>query len=1345
MKCRARCAGLLGLAVALVAVLLALAPAGAFASQTRLYTGISFGPDGVSGTESFLRPSSVAVDQASGDVYVYDAYGETKRIYKFDAAGEPLDFSSTSTNAIDVDAGVYEAFAAFQLAIAPPGAPGGTAGDIFLASAPAPGVQVYAPSGEKLGEFGPKYSCGVTTDQSGNVFVSTNYESQAAPGVINEYEPTANPPLDEDLVGTGASNPAIGGCNVATDGAGHFYVGSLFGTGIYELEGIGDETPTKIDTGGTLAVDPGTGALLADRGDRVAEYAPGGAKLLGTFGANQLRESQGVAINAAADQAYVADSGGVSGAPKVKIFGGLVPVPTVVPGDARTPLPSEAVLPGTVNPEGLAVTECFFEYGKTESYGSTAECEALPPTNSDPDPVTATVTGLEPDGVTYHFRLVAANANGSESTQDQTFTTAPTVVTEPAAPVGERTATLRGKVFPDGLQYSECEFEYGLTSEPGFPESAECVPAAGAIAPDLAFHAVTAELTGLEANDATYRFRLKATNANGTVTGKALTFTTSGEPQLDEVRAVDADKDSATLEASIDPHGFQTSYRIEWGPTAAYGRTAARGSLGPDAGPTRIKAPITNLSAGTRYHFRVVASNQVDTVTSLDREVEALDRCGLPQGRCFELVSPHDVGPIAAPGKSAVLFELEMQFQAAATPGALAYVSEGGVPGATRGAEVLYKGERGPGGWSSSQLSPSITARDETNRPMSESSRMLGVSPDLDCGVVESASPLTTDPGTRAVFEAGGLNLYRIDADGTYTALTRVPPENVEAEGESFGIYFRLAGASADCSKVFFTSVYHFPGTGAVGKRPLYEWDEGTLRSVGFVPGPTGEVPVEAAVGGGWVDPFNTRNDLNAVSADGSRIFFSAERQVGNNPGEVGQTGVFVREDGVKSRDLSLSETLVADDGATYQYATPDGSRVYFTANAGLTDESSPEGTDLYEYDLEKAPAEHPLRDLSVAQRQGPEPAAEVAGMLGASDDGSRVYFAAFGRLIAGKGLSAEENRQEGTYSLYALASGRLTFVATVKAEEGLLTTNAVRWTSRVSPDGRYLLFESTRPVTSYRSGGAREAYLYDAAAASEPIACISCRPDGRPSAAAPIPGHPAFSPAYRPLVAAGDSNPAEPLVVPQSLVVSDGQPSVMFSSLDPLAPGAVEGTSGLYEWSHGQVFLIAAEPAELVSPSRTTQKEDYLRPFGASADGADVYFATPQSLTWEDGDERFSVYDARVGGGFPQPSAPAAPCRPATEGSCQGPASSPAAIAGPTSSSFTGPGNPKPKHCKKHHVIRHGKCVKARRHKRHTRHGHKRRHGKRHHGKRGKKHNGNGHHGKGHKKRADGNRRAGK
>ena len=254
-----------------------------------------------------------------------------------------------------------------------------------------------------------------------------------------------------------------------------------------------------------------------------------------------------------------------------------------------------------------------------------------------------------------------------------------------------------------------------------------------------------------------------------------------------------------------------------------------------------------------------------------------------------------------------------------------------------------------------------------------------------------------------------------------------------------------------------------------------------------------------------------------------------------------------------------------------------------------------------------------------------------------------------------------------------------------------------ISWASQVSPDGRYLLFESSVDVTGYDSGGAGEAYLYDSNGGSEGAVCVSCRQDGQPSVA-PTGGVPGVSP-YQVLPGTGNIFDRA-----QVLTMRDGEPQVFFSSPDKLAPGAVEHQNNVYEWSHGQVFRMVSAQEGQQSPYPGSGK--FAAFAGASKDGSDVYLVTPETLNWEDGDERLSVYDARTGGGFPEPPEPPVPCQATTEGSCQGPAHGAPSSPGAASAAFNGPGNPTPagekKQKKKAHKKKsHKKKGHAKKHKR--------------------------------------------
>src|SRR5690606_18493785 len=111
------------------------------------------------------------------------------------------------------------------------------------------------------------------------------------------------------------------------------------------------------------------------------------------------------------------------------------------------------------NAEGTPIVECRFDYGPTTSYGSSVPCAEGVPTDSKPHPVSAKLTGLDPEQE-YHYQLVAKNSAGESIATGGSFMTTGTVSTHAADPVGPTTATLRGSVNPAGRELTSCTFEY---------------------------------------------------------------------------------------------------------------------------------------------------------------------------------------------------------------------------------------------------------------------------------------------------------------------------------------------------------------------------------------------------------------------------------------------------------------------------------------------------------------------------------------------------------------------------------------------------------------------------------------------------------------------------------------------------------------------------------------------------------------------------------------------------------------------------------------------------------------------------------------------------------------------
>ena len=166
--------------------------------------------------------------------------------------------------------------------------------------------------------------------------------------------------------------------------------------------------------------------------------------------------------------------------------------------------------------------------------------------------------------------------------------------------------------------------------------------------------------------------------------------------------------------------------------------------------------------------------------------------------------------------------------------------------------------------------------------------------------------------------------------------------------------------------------------------------------------------------------------------------------------------------------------------------------------------------------------------------------------------------------------------------------------------------------------------------------------------------------------------------------------------------VTDDGR-SVFFESLDRLVPEDANEAQDVYRWTasgtegcerHGGCLaLISSGQGEF---------ENFL--YSMSADGHDVFFSSLERLVSTDVVGSESIYDARVGGGIPDP-VEGAPCQ---GDACQGAGSSSPSLP-PTATTGAGNGNESttaPARCAKgEHRVK-GRCI--------TKHHRKRRHHRR-------------------------------
>jgi len=693
----------------------------------------------------------------------------------------------------------------------------------------------------------------------------------------------------------------------------------------------------------------------------------------------------------------------------------------------------------------------------------------------------------------------------------------------------------------------------------------------------------------------------------------------------------------------------------------------------------------TAVAAGCPNESRRVEQESTDLAgcRAYEMVTPPVKGSGEPQPIEFgETKEGHETAPLT-PGRLLPAYGA----RAASDGDRMAWLSEP-VPGA-HAPGLTHLATRGPVGWESEDLVPPMSPLNGLVCPA-----LLGMSawsPDLTRSILDL--PAGAPQGFKQEEECGHdeprlvpgepenfRNLFVHDNLGGANQLVNLTPAGVswpepEASGQNYWPASFLAG-SDDLGHVVFEeelALTNDAPIGFPGGDELYESAGGQVKLVSLLPdgtpvhgvlaGATRNYEAESGLAGDKA--INLAQFRHAVSTDGSRIFFEAEG------------ALYLREDGGNTVQIDESTGPGNSGGGHFMVASADGSRVFFTDENRLTPDSTAEPglSDLYEYDVDSGQ----LIDLTV---DAVEPAG-VLGVSGASEDGSYVYLVASGALTADAN-SHGDTPIAGEPNLYLSHDGVTSFVATLD-----LFKDECDWTqkancaggelgsgltSRVSESGAFLGFNSVRDLTGYDNTDAAtgepdiEIYLYDAAV--DQLSCASCDPSGaRPTSGAAIkwPSMPGFGEKWH-------------NAYPQHNVSTAGQ--VFFETSEALVPRDGNGRRDVYEYDDGQLHLLSTGTSEAGS--------HFL---DATPDGSDVFFSTTQRLLHQDIDGLYDYYDARVGGGFPNPSSTSVRC----EGeSCRGPAAVPANGPSVGSATFVGPGNRRPAKCRKGTKRKHGKCVKS-------------------------------------------------
>jgi hypothetical protein len=187
----------------------------------------------------------------------------------------------------------------------------------------------------------------------------------------------------------------------------------------------------------------------------------------------------------------------------------------------------------------------------------------------------------------------------------------PAAITGPVTSVGPTTATATGTVNPNG-QATTWYVDYGTSTSYGSKTSNVSVGSG------TANIAVSASITGLTPGT-TYHYRVVATNSSGTARGADGIFTTSAAPVAVTGSATSVTATSATLNGTVDPNGRTTVWYFEYGTSTSYGSKTAEKSAGAGTSTASVSGPVSGLTRGRLYHYRLVATSDAGTSRGADQ------------------------------------------------------------------------------------------------------------------------------------------------------------------------------------------------------------------------------------------------------------------------------------------------------------------------------------------------------------------------------------------------------------------------------------------------------------------------------------------------------------------------------------------------------------------------------------------------------------------------------------------------------------------------------------------------------------------------------------------------------
>jgi hypothetical protein len=483
-----------------------------------------------------------------------------------------------------------------------------SAGNLYTTPSFPATIYAFSSTGSSLGSInvGSGENCGVAVGNDGNV-----WGGYYGGGSAKRFTPAGS------LVATVPLGFAP--CKVEIDQTNndlfaHQYASST--TTKFTAES-GYTTKLSIPTSGGgnpgLAVNGLANRLYVANGGSLKSYDTESATLVETV--SVASGATDVAVDEATDTVFAVAGGAIK-----EISGAVVPDVTTEGPEGNSKVNGKVETAG-----GGPITECYFEWGNAGgppgSYTLGKEfCSPATPYAGPTQVVSANLPSLFGEQ-TYHYRLVAGNANGKNFGGDQTITPhyVEGLVTDNAENVARTTAKLKAHFTGNGEE-TKYYFEWGTANCASNPCTQSAVPPGPSIGSPVGPTNLEYDASGL-LPDTLYHYRVVASNPLGVSPGSDKTFKTLPAVQaLTTGAATNIAPKSATLNASYNGDGTATTYYYEYGTSApGYGSTTTPVNVGTPSGATPLPANISGLALETLYHYRIVATNGLGTTKGADQ------------------------------------------------------------------------------------------------------------------------------------------------------------------------------------------------------------------------------------------------------------------------------------------------------------------------------------------------------------------------------------------------------------------------------------------------------------------------------------------------------------------------------------------------------------------------------------------------------------------------------------------------------------------------------------------------------------------------------------------------------